>query len=264
MTGALFTAAVLTKPQGLLVGPVLALALWNARGARSPVTRVGEAVAASALTAAIVAAPVAAAGHTWDMLRSIAVLAGHDAISALAFNLWWMVGYLLEAFAAGSHGLRAALQLHPELMTHAQAIAHGAPHPRIVGTSLLGAALLWALTTCRRTSDLAGQAALAAFIVVAYFTLSVQVHENHFFLALPLLSVAAALRREFAPVFAALSVVWALNLYFVYGWSGAGAPDVAARFAGMDTTVILAAIACALFGWLAAVLARLPQSAPTT
>jgi hypothetical protein len=58
-------------------------------------------------------------------------------------------------------------------------------------------------------------------------------------------------------------VVWALNLYFVYGWSGAGAPDAAARFAGMDTTVILAAIACALFGWLAVVLARLPQPAPT-
>ena len=34
MTGALFTAAVMTKPQGLFIAPAIALALWNAGAGR--------------------------------------------------------------------------------------------------------------------------------------------------------------------------------------------------------------------------------------
>ena len=74
-----------TKPQGLFVGPAVALALVERR--RRQAVAPGEsreAVAASALSAAIVAAPVVAAGKIFQMLRSVAVLAGHDMLSALA------------------------------------------------------------------------------------------------------------------------------------------------------------------------------------
>ena len=99
-------------------------------------------------------------------------------------------------------GLRAALTAKPEIVTHAYAMARGMPNPRVVGLLLLGGAVVWALNdraggratwACRRRSP--------RFMVVAYFTLSVQVHENHFFLALPLLALAAALRPALAPVF---------------------------------------------------------------
>ena len=256
LSGALFTAAVMTKPQGLFVGPVIALALWNAGSGEAGVKRLREGVASSALAAAIIAAPVVAAGKTYYMLRSIAVLAGHDMLSALALNLWWIVSYLLKASAARAGGLRAALAVHPEIVTHAYAMERGFPHPRVVATLLLAAAVLWALKTALRARDLGLQAALAAFIVVAYFTLSVQVHENHFFLALPLLAIAAALRPAFAPLLAALSVSFALNLYLFFGLRGDGPPGVLTTIGGIDSGVVVAVVNCALFGWFAAIIAR--------
>ena len=256
LSGALFTAAVLTKPQGLFVGPVVALALWNAGNGGTGMKRVRDGVAASAIAAALIAAPVVAAGRAYDMLRSIAVLAGHNMLSGLAFNLWWIVTYVLTAVAARGAGLRAALLVHPEIVTHAEAMSRGLPNPRAVALLLLAPSVLWALTTARGARDLGLQAALGAFIVVAYFMLSVQVHENHFVLALPLLAIAAALRPAFAPVFAALSVSFALNLYLIFGLRGDGAPAFVTNITGIDPGVLLAAINCALLGWLAAVVAH--------
>ncbi len=252
LTGALFTAAVLTKPQGLFVAPIAALALWNARGAGTGVARLREGVAASALTAAIISAPVVAAGKTYDMLRSIAVLAGHDMLSALAFNAWWIMGYVLQAFAARGAGLVTALRVQPEVVTHAYAMARGVPNPRVIGVLLMAAPIVWALKIAVHARDLGLQSALGAFIVVAYFTLSVQVHENHFFLALPLLAIAAALRPAFAPVLAGLSVSFALNLYLVFGVRGDG-PAAFATIAGIDSSVPAAVVCCAVFAWFAAV-----------
>lgn len=249
LSGALVAAAVMTKPQGLFVAPVVALALWNAGGGRGGRERLGAAAAAAALTAAVIVAPLVAAGTAVFMARSVAVLAGHDALSALAFNLWWIVGGLLQRTSA------------IEVMTHAQAMARGFPNPRIVGLIVTSAAVLWALKTARGARDLGRHAALAAFIVDAYFTLSVQVHENHFFLALPLLALAAALRREFAPLLAALSVFWALNLYLVYGLYGEGAADLS-RVTRIDPTVLLAVANCAACAWFAAILARACRARP--
>ena len=120
----------------------------------------------------------------------------------------------------------------------------------------MAAAVLWALNRARDAPDLGLHPAFAAFVVVAYFTLSVQVHENHFFLALPLLAIAAALRPAFAPVFAALSVTFALNLYLPFGVRGDGAPPAVWSALAIDPSVVLAVITCALCAWLAAVLAR--------
>jgi hypothetical protein len=253
--GALLSAAVLTKPQGVLIAPAVALALWNSgEDARA---RLAAAAAAAGLTTAIVVAPMVAAGTAWYMVRSVAVLAGHDMLSALAFNAWWVVGYLLEATAMRGHGWRAMLFAHPGVFTHADALARGFyPHPRIVGTLMLGAAAGWALTTAFRARDLALHAALAAFLVDAYFTLSVQVHENHFVLVVPLLVLAAALRRRFAPVLAALSVSFALNLYLTMGWHGEGPIDAAIAITGVDATLLLALANCGLCGWLGAILRR--------
>jgi hypothetical protein len=256
LAGALFSAAVLTKPQGLFVAPAVALALWNAGGAGSGAARVRQAIAASAITAAIVAAPVVAIGRGYQMLRSIAVLAGHDMLSALAFNLWWIVSYLFMAAAASGGGLRAALTVPVEIVTHPYAMARGFPNPRVIAVILLAAAVLWALKTARHARDLGLQAGFGAFVVLAYFTLSVQVHENHFFLAVPLLALAAALRPAFAPIFVVLSLSFALNLYLPFGVRGDGAPELVTRITVIDPGVVVAVITCASCAWLAAVLAR--------
>ena len=255
LSGALFAAAVTTKPQALFVGPVVALALWNAGGGAG-LARVRAGVAAAAIAAAVIAAPVVAAGKTYYMLRSVAVLAGHDMLSALAFNLWWIVGYLFTAAAARAGGVGAALLTPPEIVTHGYVMARGFPNPRLIALPLLAVAVVWALTAARDARDLGLHAALGAFIVVSYVTLSVQVHENHFFLALPLLAIAASLRPAFKPVFAALSLSFALNLYVLFGLRGNGAPASVLTFTGIDLSVPLAAINCALFGWFAVVLRR--------
>jgi len=264
LTGALFAAGVMTKPQGLFIAPAAALALWNAGDGAAGMKRLREAIAASAIAAALIAAPVVAVGKTYYMLRSVAVLAGHDALSALAFNLWWIVSYLFTAAAARAGGLRAAVFVQTDILTHAYALERGWPHPRVIAIVLLTAAVLWALKTAARARDLGLQAALAAFIVVTYFTLSVQVHENHVFLVLPLLAIAAALRPAFAPVFAALSVSFALNLYVLFGVRGDGPPAFVGTLTGIDPTVPLSVINCALFGWFAAVLARACGRPPTS
>lgn len=256
MAGALLTAAVMTKPQGVLIAPAVAIALWNAGEGAAALKRLLAASAASGIAAAILVAPLVAAGTLFHMLRSVAVLAGHDMLSALAFNLWWVVSYLFEAAAVRGQGWRVALFAHTGVLTHAYAIERGFPHPRMIGALLLGAAVCWGLKTALRARDLGLHAALAAFIVDAYFTLSVQVHENHFFLVLPLLVLAAALRREFAPVLAALSASFALNLYLMMGWHGEGPIEPAIASTGIDATVLLALVNCALCGWLAATLLR--------
>ena len=256
LAGGLLAAAVLTKPQGLFVAPVVVLALWNSGAAGGAIARLRQAAFASLLTAALVSAPVIAVGKTYYMLRSIAVLAGHDMLSALAYNGWWIVSYLFAAAAARPGGWHAALTAQPEIVTHAYAMAHGMPNPRVIGLVLLGGFVAWALNTAQRTRDLGLHAALGGLIVVAYFTLSVQVHENHFFLALPLLAIAAALRPAFAAVGTALSAAFALNLYLPFGVNGDGAPQFVTGVLGLDASVVVAAVVCGLFAWLAAVFAR--------
>jgi hypothetical protein len=261
LTGALLAAAVLTKPQGLFIAPAAALALWNAGDAHARMGRLVTAAASSAVAAAIVIAPNVAAGTTYHMLRSVAVLAGHDMLSGLAANVWWIVSYLFDVAAAGGRGLRAALLVHPQVLTHAYVMERGFPNPRFVAVVLFGGAVVWALMTAVRARDLGLHAALAAFIVTAYFTLSVQVHENHFFLVLPLLVIAAALRREFRPVLAALSVSYALNLYLMFGTRGDGPPDWTIAAAGIDSTVLLAVVNCVLLAWFARIYSRSARSA---
>jgi hypothetical protein len=264
LSGILFTAAVMTKPQGLLVAPALALALWNDRDGRERWRSLAEAAAASAMTAALLVLPLVVAGTAVNMLRSVAVLAGHDALSALAFNAWWIVGYLMAAAKAAPQGWLAALRAPAEMFTHADALARGFPHPRLIALAILPIPIAWAFYTRRRARDLGLHAALAAFVVVTYFTLSVQVHENHFFLAIPLLAVAAALRPSLVPVFAALSVTFALNLYMVYGTGVAPPAEWLTTMAGLDVTVLIAFVECALFARLAIILGRTTDARPNS
>ena len=211
---------------------------------------------ASLLTAVIIVAPVVVTGKTYFMVRSVAVLAGHDMLSALAYNVWWIVSYAFAIAASPAGGWRAAISVEPGIVTHAYAIAHGFPNPRVIGLLLLACFVLWALNAARHARDLGLHAALGGFIVVALFTVSVQVHENHFFLALPLLAIAAALRPAFAPVFGMLSAAFALNLYLPFGIRGDGAPPWVMTSMGIDASVIVAVISCVLFAWFVRTFAR--------
>ena len=256
VAGALLAAAAMTKPQGIFVAPAVALALWNAGDAGRGGARLVRAALAGAAVVALLIAPLVAAGTTYFMLRSVAVLAGHDMLSALAFNGWWIVSYAFAAAAAAGGGVRAAISAQPAIVTHGYAIERGFPHPRLIALVVLVPVVAWALARARAAVDFGLHAALAAFVVVAYFMLSVQVHENHFFLAVPVLTIAAVLRPEFAVLCAALSVTFALNLSLVYGWAGHTPATTMVPIVGVDATVLVAIVNCVLFGWFARTFAR--------
>jgi len=259
--GALLSAAVMTKPQGIFVAPVVVLALWNAGDRDRALARETTAALAAAIVAVALLVPLFVAGTTFYMLRSVAVLAGHNMLSALAFNLWWIVSYLFAA-AASDGGIGAALSAEPSIVTRAYAMQHGFPDPRVVALLLLMPAVAWALYRARRATDLGVHAALAAFVVVTYFMLSVQVHENHFFLAIPVLTIAALLRPEFAAITVALSVTFALNLYLTYGWAGHTPPTTRLPLAHIDATLIVAVVNCALFAWFGVTIDRVCRTQP--
>jgi hypothetical protein len=129
----------------------------------------------------------------------------------------------------------------------------GYPNPRPFATIAVAAAAAWSLWRLGRSRDMSLMFAIAAFIVHAYFLLGVAVHENHLYLAVPLLAAAAASRPRLRPVLGGVSGVLALNLYLFFGL-GRGLPLPPRNLTIIDSTVLLALANCALFVWHARVL----------
>jgi hypothetical protein len=254
LCGALAAVAVLFKPQAVLLGPSLLLALGrHPRGAARAFLR---AAAAGLLAAALVLAPFAVAGTTGRMVRAVAQLATHDMFSADAANVWWLVGWAKRGASRWSEDGLAAWTAPVRILRISTSEAQGLPNPRPLGTALVLAAAAWAGWRARQARELGLLAALGAFVVHAYFTLAVGVHENHLFLAVPLLTLAASLRPAFRGILLAVSALTALNLNFIYGF-GLGVGGALPRgITGVDATVVLALANLGVFFWHARVLAR--------
>ncbi len=285
--GALVAAAILTKAQGLFIAPAVALAIWTAGAPEKRVARLLAAIAGGLALAIAIVAPVVAAGGWPNMLQALGRLATHDMLSANAMNLWWVIGYLLRVrYSMHDMGLWAAITAPAKILGIQRVIEIGYPDPRTIGIALTIAAIAWALWTASRirnphphhphapqsapSPDLWLLAALGAFCVHAYATLSAQVHENHLFAAVPLLVLAAAGRRGFRPIAVGVSVVAALNLNLFYGFGDGIGYALPRAITIIDLTVIVALLNCFLLSWHAVALsrecstanARLPPPAP--
>ncbi len=250
--GVLIAIACLTKAQAVFIVPVVGLAAWQTRGARG----VGFTAAGAAIAAALVLAPFALAGAWRNLLQGVGSLLRHDMLSADAANLWWLVTYVMRAiYAVHDLGVWGAWTMTVRILGISRVVALGYPNPRPVATAALLAAACWGVWKCRRSRDLAVLLACAAFVVHAYFVLGVQVHENHLYLAVPLLAGAAAVLRGLRPVFYGVSAVFALNLWLFFGF-GRGLPPPSRNITVIDATVLLAAANCALLGLHAMRIAR--------
>ena len=243
--GALLAVACLTKAQAVFIIPVVALAVWNSEGGR----RARHAVmtgAGAAFVSALTLAPFVAAGAWRNLLQGIGSLLRHDMLSADAANLWWIVTYVMRAiYAIDDLGVWGAWTMTVRILGISRVVELGYPNPRPIATAAIIAAAGWALWRVRRSRELSMMLACAAFVVHAYVVLGVQVHENHLYLAIPLVSGAAAVRRELRPVFYGVSIVFALNLWLFFGL-GRGYPPPPRHLTVVDTTVLLAAANCAL------------------
>ncbi len=255
--GALVASAALTKPQGAIVLPAVLLAVWNAgEGAASDrLKRVVLAAAGGLSVSALLVAPIVAAGVWPNMVFMLRTMWDDQSLSMSSYNLWWLAGHAMTVGYASLRGASvwAALTAPVAYVSFDRAAAHGLPQLRAVGTSLALVGLCWGLWTGRKAADLALVSAVAAFSVCSYALLATGVHENHAFLAVPLLAAAAAGRPRFTPVLAAVSAWFTLNVVF-YGVTDDGRFRIPRSLTVVDTTLIVAVLGCVSLAWFVAVL----------
>jgi len=257
LAGVLAAAAVLTKPQPAVLGPAVALALWHSTSAPGiRARRFGWAVLGGLACAAVLVGPVVAAGGWPNFLQAMGRLEAHDMLSGNACNLWWLVGYGVRAAFSLDLGLWGALTAPTKILAISRFIEVGGPNPRPIATVLVLLTMAWAVWTSRAAKDLWLCAGLGAFLVHTYAVLSVQVHENHLFAAVPLLALAAAGRRGFTGLFLAVSAIVTLNLNMFYGISEYAGWAVPRGLTVLDLSVVVALLNCAALVWHARVLAR--------
>jgi hypothetical protein len=273
LSGALVAAAALTKPQGVLIGPAVVLALWTTGTIGERVRATALAIVAGFAVTALVVAPIALAGGFPNLMFAMSRLTHHDMVSANACNFWWIVGWFIRAWhSMAGMGAWAAFTAPAQILGISRMIEIGYPNPLLVGTTMTVTAIAWAMTVGFRSAirnprssairspesamDVWLVAGVAAFAFHAYATLSAQVHENHLFGAVPLLVVAAAGRRAFRPVLAVVSAIAALNLNLFYGFGDGIGYALPRGLTIVDATVVLAVINCAALSWHAVILRR--------
>lgn len=257
IAGALATAAVLTKAQGAMLVPAIAIAVWNGGDEQRRPERLARALGGALLAGIVIIAPVVAAGALSNMATGLRSLTRHDMLSGNACNLWWIVGYIIQVSrsvhqAGVWHAVTATAGIVPISEVSGPALLG----PRLLGAVCAGVAIGWACWTARGARDLWAVCALGAFLMHAYATLSAQVHENHLFSAVPLLAIASAGRRQLVPVFVTISAIVALNLNLFYGIGDGVGYAIPRAITVIDATVVLSAVNCAVLAWHAVALQR--------
>ena len=189
------SAAGMMKPLAAPLVPLLAIAA----AARSGIRGVLVSGAAGLVTAILIFAPFLLAGKGSVALDR--VLGDIDAMpftSVNAHNLWWFFGGWENANAPIFVGIT----------------------PKAIGISLF--LIAYAALVIKNRSWLSGEGAtasahtgrlmlLAAAITASFFYLSTHMHENHLFVALPLLLVIAGRSSSLGYVVLAVTVVSTLN-----------------------------------------------------
>ncbi|MFL6278960.1 MAG: hypothetical protein ACJ731_02515 [Vicinamibacterales bacterium] len=262
MAGALIAIACLTKAQAVFLVPVVALAAWNGATTK-PASAAARLVGAAAIVSFALVLPYLLIGAGRNLVQGVSSLLRHDMLSADAANVWWVFTYFMRAsYAVADMGWWAAWTMPMRILGISTIVKLGYTDPRPFATAAVLVVTLWALWHARRSHELSLLCALGAFIVHAYFVLGVAVHENHLFLAVPLLAFAACARPRLRRIHIAISGVVALNLFLFFGL-GRGMPAPPRMFTIVDSTVLLAAANCVLFVWHARTFAaecRAPES----
>jgi hypothetical protein len=253
--GASLAIAILTKPQAILVAPIFALAAWRMGGSRGFI----RSIVGGALASTVIVLPfvlVGALSNMWLAFGSF--YARRDILSGYAANIWWIANYVLRAWYQVPRVGFTAAYLAPvrRIMAVSTFEDVGFPNPRPLGTLLAAGAAGWGLWRLRHARDLSLHALGAAFIVHAFFVVSVGVHEHHMILAVPMLALAAALRPSLAPLFWTVSAIVALNMNLFYGIGYGLGWSIPRGILFVDLTVWLSVANVAALVWHARVVSR--------
>lgn len=137
----------------------------------------------------------------------------YNGLSINAFNLWRNPFGGVAGFQDWGNDQGTALAIGSLTLTW-----------QTLGTILFLAVALFALWQLWRRDDLAGLLLATLTVSVAFFALPTRVHERYLFPALVLAAPLIARNRRWLVLYAALSVSFFLNVYWVYSadWSFAG------------------------------------------
>jgi hypothetical protein len=205
----------------------------------------------ASLVVALAVLPFVAAGTWPSYWRAVQRLGQHDLVSGTATNVWWIATWAAGSFERlADLGWAGALSRPATMVRISTVVAAGMPNPRTIGVILTAAALGWAAWRSRRGLTAPVGALVGAWCVVAYFLLSGQVHENHSYLALPLLGMAAAAMPRLRALYWSLTAAFVLNLYLFYGL-GMTRPSLIDRsWTFIDMTVLVSVAYCLIGVWM--------------
>lgn len=249
--GAALAIGMLLKLQAVFAVPVAALLLWHA--SRRPLHASVIAAASALAVATLSLLPFVLRGALPNVAQGVGSLLRHDMLSGTAANAWWIVTWILRAsYAAGDLGTWEAWTLPVRILGIRRLMELGYPNPRPLATALVIGLSVWGFHRAQRAATTRPSPvvllASGAFAVHAYFMLGVQVHENHLFLALPLLAAVAAVDPRYRAVAGTISAVMTLNLLLFYG-IGRDLPPLPRTATIIDATVLLSIVHVAIFTW---------------
>lgn len=248
-TGAVFVLALacLTKPQGALVVPIVAMAIF-ADGGWHTLRRCAGILVASAF---ITLLPFIVEGRLLGVFAGVSQQLLYPPLSAQQLNAWWLVGGWLQA--TGDASWSGLLSNGVQMVTKVEFASRTGFHPLWIALPLFllfTAVNLHYLHRHLRAGNRWSIFWAAALEVLGYNMLMVYTHEHHlyafFVYALPLLG---GQKRSVVRFIALLSGTYGLNLFLFDGF-GWGHKDVAAWFrtlAGFDLTILVALVNVALF-----------------
>lgn len=250
LAGALAAAAVLTKLQAVFLAPALLLALVRQRHMAAGMA-IARSVAGAAATAAALVLPIVWHGAWPNMVQAIARATAHDMLSGYGLNVWWVVTWLVRStYAAATIGWTEAFTSPVRILGIARFIEVGYPNPKPIGAAIVIALASWGYWRYRRSTLPATWAYFAGWTVFTYFLWNLQVHENHLYMAVPALALAAALDQRYRTAFWVVSAIVATNMYLFYGLGDGWPPVIGMRWTGVDLSVFLAAMVCGIWVWL--------------
>jgi len=234
LAGAIYGAAILVKPQALMVGPLFAVAYFMELGGSNFKKKLWETVLAVAAAVAVIALLSAPFGNgqpvSWLRDKYFSTATSYPYASVEAFNLFALIG-----------GNWKPIENVPFLFSYAVWGYIG------IGVSVIGAAALY--IAGRRKNQKGILLLSTGFLLTALFTLGPYMHERYVFPALLLLLIAGLYyndRRLFI-VFFGLSCSLLLNALGAF--VVVGRPET--RTAVYDALTGIGSLATvALFGYL--------------
>ncbi|MCX6537583.1 MAG: hypothetical protein NT151_01415 [Acidobacteria bacterium] len=242
-----FTVACLVKWQPLLIGPFLLLHVG--RACWPPSSENVRRFLAMLVPSVLLLVVAIAVFDPYPFFRAFAKSLGHRALSGDTLNLPWIATWIQQAVTHGMAGLTGQVVGIPS-----------APLWLRLPFKLLFAWQFLVLLHRYVNGPVATERTLAYSLVgfLAYVTLSSGVHENHWFVPSFLAIALLQYGRQWLKVAVAVGVIANLNLLLFYGISGHGLDFT--RVVGIDVTVPLAAVAVAMYFWLATVVRRMDQA----